>query len=98
MGKRTIKVKKQVAESIASIALFVESKGLPKTAELFSEAVYDFIEDLADDRRIYPLCKDEARKAVGLKCISYRKKYSIAFIETATRLTIVEFKPAKLIR
>lgn len=73
MGKRRIVIRRQVAESIASIAWFVESKGLPRTAELFSDAVYDFIETLADDRRTYPLCKDEDRKALGLKCINYRK-------------------------
>jgi hypothetical protein len=43
MGLRKIVVKQSVAESIAAIALFVESKGLPATAEKFSDNVYDYL-------------------------------------------------------
>jgi hypothetical protein len=39
MGKRKIIVKESVAKSIAEIAWFIESKGLLKTAEKFSDAV-----------------------------------------------------------
>jgi hypothetical protein len=37
MGKRKVVVKQSVADSIAEIAWFIESKGLIATAEKFSD-------------------------------------------------------------
>ena len=47
MGDRKITVKQSVADSIAEIAWFIESKGMIKTAEKFSDHVYDFIGKLS---------------------------------------------------
>jgi len=87
-----------VADSIADIAWFIESKGLPATAEKFSDAVYDYFEQMADERRIYSKCKDVNRAFLGFKCVPFRKKYTIVFIETTSQITICEFLPSKLIK
>jgi hypothetical protein len=97
MGQRKVKIKLSVAESIAKIALFIESNGLVKTAEKFSDSVYDFINTLADDKKIYPLCRDPKRSRVGLKCINYKKKYTLVFVESESEIIISEFVPSKLI-
>ena len=47
MGGRKITVKQSAADSIAEIAWFIESKGMIKTAEKFSDQVYDFIGKLS---------------------------------------------------
>lgn len=97
MGQRKITVKHSVARSIAEASWFIESKGLVTTAERFSDSVYDFIETLADDKKSYRRCKDSKRALLGLKCVTFHKKYSITFIETDSEITICEFIPSKLI-
>ena len=71
MGRRKIVVKQSAADSIASIAWFIESKGLIVTAEKFADSIYDFFIKIADDRKSYAICRDPARALVGYKCISY---------------------------
>lgn len=81
MGGRKIIVKESVAESIAEIAWYIESKGMVTTAEKFSDDVYDFLITLADKRKSYPVCKEPKRKAVGYKCIHTKKNiHSYLFV------------------
>ncbi|MEO5570883.1 MAG: hypothetical protein ABIT08_15885 [Bacteroidia bacterium] len=58
MGKRKIVIKQSVADSIARIAWFIESQGLIMTADKFSDSVYDFIDQMADDRRGFSICRE----------------------------------------
>lgn len=78
MGSRKIKVKQSAADNIAAVAWFIESKGMIKTAEKFSDDVYDFIETLAPDIRSYPGCKEPKRDQLGYKCVPY-KKFTVVF-------------------
>ncbi|MEO8712014.1 MAG: hypothetical protein ABI405_07830 [Parafilimonas sp.] len=97
MGNRKITVKQSVAESIASIAWFIESKGLIATAEKFSDNIYDYFIKLADTKKSYAICREPIRASLGYKCIPYKKKYTIVFIETETEIIICEFVSSKLI-
>lgn len=97
MGKRRIIVKKSAAESIAQVAWFIESKGLVVTAEKYVDLIYDFIDKLADTKKSFPYCRDQARKQFGYKCITFKRKYSVVFIESETEIIVCEFIPSKLI-
>ena len=97
MGRRKIKVRQVAAESIASIALYIESKGMLATAEKFTDDVYDYILRLADDRKSYHICKEPARALLGYKCVPYKKKYTVVFIEADDEIIICEFISSKLI-
>ncbi len=97
MGKRQITIKQSVADAVAEVSWFIESKGLVKTAEKYSENIYDFIEKLADTRKSYPLCRDAERAIFGFKCISFNRKYTVVFIETDQEIVVCEFVPSKLI-
>lgn len=97
MGERKIRIKKSAAESISSISYYIESKGLEKTAEKFSDAVYDFIEKIDNSNINYRLCREKNRAALGMKCINFRKKYTIVFFENKNEIIITEFRPSKLI-
>jgi len=55
MGSRKVVVKQSVADSIAEIAWFIESKGLGATAENFSDEVYDYLKKLRT-RSVAILC------------------------------------------
>ena len=96
MGRRKIIIRESVAENIAEAAWFIESKGMIKTAEKFSDSVYDFIEKLSDHRIIHALCKEPERKSFGLKCKVFRK-YTIVFIESENEITVTEFISSKMI-
>lgn len=68
------------------------------TAEKFVDRVYDFFEKLGDTRKSYATCRDEKRALLGYKCISYKKKYMVAFIESEEEILICEFISGKLVR
>lgn len=97
MGKREITVKLSAARSIAEVSWYIESRGMIKTAENFSDSVYDFIETLADQRKSYRLCKDPGRARFGFKCVNYNKKYTVVLIETESEIIVCEFIASKLI-
>jgi hypothetical protein len=98
VGWREVTVKETVADSIAEVAWYIESKGLIATAEKFTDGVYDFLIKLSDSRRLHAICRDPERALLGYKCISYKKKYTIVFLETTDELIICEFVPSKNIR
>ena len=96
MGKRKIVVKKSVAEGIAEIAWYIESKGMLATAEKFSDSVYDFLQQLSNHRKVYRPCQEPTRASLGFKCVNF-KKYTVVLLETESEITICEFIPSKLI-
>ncbi|HTM93825.1 MAG TPA: hypothetical protein VL095_15490 [Flavisolibacter sp.] len=98
MGRyRKIVVKQSVAENIAAIAWYIESKGLLATAEKFTDQVYDFFIKLSDTKKSYALCRDAKRAALGYKCVPYKRKYIVAFIESEKEIIICEFVSSKMI-
>lgn len=97
MGRREVVVKQSAAESIADIAWFIISKGLVATADKFIDEAYDFIIKMADSRKSHTICKETTRALLGYKCLTYKKKFTVVFIETETELIICEFLPSKLI-
>ena len=98
MGRRKIIVKQTAADNIAAIAWFIESKGLIGTANQFTDDTYDFFIKLSDKLKSYPICRDPGRAILGYKCISFKKKYTVVFIESENELIICEFISSKLIR
>jgi hypothetical protein len=97
MGSRKVIVTQSAADGIAAIAWFIESKGLVVTAEKFSDDAYDFLISLSDTKKSYPVCREPGRAAMGYKCVPYKKKYTVVFIETNTELVVCEFIASKLI-
>jgi len=97
MGIRKVTIRQSVADSIADIAWYIESKGMPRTAEKFADDIYDFMEKLGESRRTYNTCREPDRALLGYKCITFKQKYSIVFIEYENELIICEFLPSKLI-
>lgn len=95
MGSRKIVVKQSAAENIAAIAWYIESKGMLASAEKFADDIYDYFLKLADSRKSYAVCREPARAALGYKCISYKRKYTIVFIESDKEIVICEFISSK---
>jgi hypothetical protein len=97
MGNRKVTIKQTAAESIAAIAWFIESKGMIATANKFTDGIYDYFITLTNRLKSHPICREPKRAASGYKCITYKKKYTIVFIETDTEIIICEFISSKLI-
>ena len=97
MGFRKVIVKKTAAENIAAIAWFVESKGLVVTAEKFVDEAYDFFINISHSIKSYKVCRDPKRSLLGYKCLAYKKKYTIVFIESLNEIIICEFISSKAI-
>lgn len=97
MGSRKIIVKQSAADNIAAISWFIESKGLIATANKFTDDVYDFFIEIADNLVTHSICRDPKRAILGFKCISFKKKYTVVFIESEHELIICEFISSKLI-
>jgi hypothetical protein len=97
MGFRKVIVRLSAAESIAEISWYLESEGLLATAEKFTDDAYDFMSKLGDNRKGYRICRDPERNILGFKCIPYKKKYTIVFIELDTEIIICEFIISKRI-
>lgn len=95
MGQREIIIKESVADSIAEIAWYIESKGMVATAEKYADDIYDFFIKLGDSRRSHPICRDPERAIIGYKCVPYKRKYTIVFLESDDELIICEFIPSK---
>lgn len=97
MGRKKIVVNQPAADNIAAFAWFLESKGLVATSEKFADAVYDYFIKLADTQKSYPICREPVRAVMGYKCVPYKKKYTIVFIEREQELIICEFISTKKI-
>ena len=97
MGSRKVIVKQTAADNIAAIAWYVESKGMIATADKFADDVYNYFIKLSDTIKSYSFCREPQRALLGYKCIPYKKKYTIVFIETESEIIICEFISSKLI-
>lgn len=97
MGRRKIIIKQSAADNIAAIAWFIESKGLIETANKFTDDAYDFFIKISDKLKSHPICREPERAALGYKCIPFKKKYTVVFIESENELVICEFISSKLI-
>ncbi len=77
MEKRTRKVvfRPKTISKIRDIAIYIEGKGYPITAEKFIQHLFDFGESLGDFPDKYPVCRKKAWAKRNLRCAVFRKNY-----------------------
>jgi len=98
MGKRQVSILQTAATAVAEIAFFIENKGMPASAKKFTDEAFQFFDTLADDRIEYRKCIYKKWRALDYRCVTYKKKYAIAFISGLTEITICDFVVAKLLK
>ncbi len=98
MGKRKITILDRTVEEIASIAYYIESKGMPKTAKLFVADVFEFIETLNDERIIHKPCKYFLWQIHDYRCVNYKKKFVIAYLDNEEEIIICDFAAQKILK
>ena len=97
MGKRKVSILEPAATAVAEVAFFIESKVLPETAKKFVAEAFDFFAKLSDERIEYRSCSYERWKKLDYRCVTYKKKYVVAFLSLKTEIIICEFVSAKLL-
>jgi hypothetical protein len=97
MGKRKISILEPAATSVAEIAFFVESIGLPQTAKKFVSDAFEFFNKLSDERIEHRPCTYEVWRNMDYHCVTYKKKYVVAYLSTPNEIVICEFVSSKLI-
>jgi len=92
MGKRKVTILEPAIEEFARIALFIEGEGLPKTAKKFVDDAFTFFKSLSDDRIIHRPCKHPPTwRALNLRCINFRKKYVVSYLDNQNEIIVCEF-------
>jgi len=97
MGKREVTILNNVVETIAEIAFFIESEGLPETAKRFVDEAFRFFETLSDDSVKHRDCRYKRWENLGYSCVNYKKKYVVAYLDLSDEIIICDFVSAKLI-
>ena len=97
MGKRKISILEPAATAVAEIGWFIESKGLPKTAKKFVDEVFDFFEKLSDERITHKPCSYPKWEMLKYRCITYKKKYTVAYLSHDKEIVICEFVSSKVL-
>jgi len=98
MGKRKVTILEPVVEEVARIALYIEGESLPKTAKRFVDDAFAFFESLSDERIIHRPCKHPAWKGMGLRCVNFRKKYIVSYVDNLDEIIVCEFALQKLLK
>lgn len=98
MAQREVRVKQKVIETLASISYHIESKGMYDTANKFFVEAIDFFQTLSSDFIERRDCPYKRWKGKNYKCISYKKKYVIAFLSLENEVVICDFVPYKLLK
>ena len=97
MGKRKVTIFDAASDAVAEVAFFIESKGMPQTAKKFVDDAFDFFEKLGDERIVHHLCSYPLWKSLNYRCITFRRKYTVAYLNLKYEIVICEFLPSKLI-
>jgi plasmid stabilization system protein ParE len=98
MGKRKITILEPAVEEVARISLYLEGEGLPKAAKKFVDDAFAFFETLSDERAIHRPCRYPAWKVLNMRCVNFRKKYIISYLDNKTEIIICEFALQKLVK
>ena len=98
MGKRKVRILEPAATAVAEIAFFIEAKGLTKTAMNFVDEAYDFFDKLSDDRLEHRPCVYSPWKSLNYRCVTFSKKYMVAYLSTAKEIIICEFVSSKILK
>ena len=79
-GQGKITILESAATSIAEIAWFIESKGLPETAKHFVNNTFDFFEKLSEKRIVHKACTYKRWKTLKYRCVPFKKNYVVTYL------------------
>src|SRR5215216_2776770 len=98
MGKRKVTILETAVTSIAEIALFIEGHGMPQTAKKFVNDAFQFFEKLSDERLEHKPYSYSKWKDLDYRCITFKKKYVVAYLSLTKEIVICDFVSSKLLK
>ena len=98
MGQRKVTILDPATEEVARIALYIEAKGLPDTAKKFVNEAFEFFDTLSDERKLHHPCKYLPWALLNYRCVHFRKKYVIAYLDNTDEIIICDFTLQKLLQ
>ena len=97
MGKRKITILDTVVDEIARTAFYIEGQGLPQTAKRFVDEAFHFFERLSLEKITHRPCSYQPWKLLNYRCTNFRKKYSVAYLDSSEEIIICDFALQKLL-
>ena len=97
MVRRKVSILESAATAVAEIAWFIESKGMPQTAKKFVDDAFLFFEKLSDKRILHRFCNYARWETLGYRCVPFKKKYIIAYLNLDEEIVICDFVSSKLL-
>ena len=97
MVRRKVSILEPAATAVAEIAWFIESKGMPQTAKKFVDDAFLFFEKLSDKRIQHRPCNYNRWKTLDYRCVPFKKKYIIAYLNLDEEIVICDFVSSKLL-
>ena len=97
MGKRKVVILETAVKNVAEVAMFIEAKGLPKTAKKFVDEAFVFFEKLSDEAVTHHPCRYEIWAVMNYRCANFRKKYVAAYLDNTDEIIICDFTLQKLL-
>lgn len=98
MAQRKVSILDKAAEEVAYVAYFIESKGLPNTAKKFVAETFVFFQALGNSKIKHKPCDFPAWREAGYRCANFRKKYVVAYLDSADEVIICDFVLQKVLR
>jgi hypothetical protein len=95
VAQRKVTILDKAAEEVAHVAYFIESKGLPDTAKKFVDGAFRFFEKLGNPAIKYKPCKYVVWNIEGYRCTNFKKKFTVAFLDTDDEIIICDFAASK---
>ena len=97
MGQRKVSILDPATEEVARIALYIEGKGLSKTAKKFVDEAFTFFDSLSDARKTHHPCRHEPWLLLNYRCANFKKKYVVAYLDNIDEVIICDFTLQKLL-
>jgi plasmid stabilization system protein ParE len=97
VGKRKITILDAAVNGLAEIAYFIDGKGMPQTAKKFVDEAFEFFQQLSDERIVHRPCRYAPWYELTYRCVTFRKKYSVAYLVHSNEIVICEFVLTKLL-
>jgi hypothetical protein len=80
MAQRKVSIQDKAVDEVASVAYFIEGKGLPATAKKFVDAAFKFFDTLGNDSITYKPCTFALWKELNYRCAPFKKKFVVAYL------------------
>ena len=97
MGKRKMTILDTAVNAVAQVSYYIEGKGLSETAKRFVDESFAFFEKLADEPLVHRPCGYMPWRMLKYRCATFRKKYTVAYLEFDIEIVICDFALTKLL-